>query len=392
MADPIPVLIIDDDEQVRRAFSRILARAGLRVLEAEDGARGLERCDEFEPGVVFVDIRMPVLDGLQVLTHLKERHPDTPVVVVSGHGTMSDAVEALRRGAWDFVSKPVDSEVLIHAARRGLERFRLLRQNREYAHSLQQMNWRLSTALEELRSDGQGARQLQFQLLPEDGLRLGHLACFRRLYPSQLLSGDFVDYFPLGQRFAGMYLADVAGKGAASALITAILVALIAKYREALNTRGDETILKPEEFLKCLDQDLALLSVPNHVTLFYVVIDLDTGKLCYGNAGAFPYPLLGDTSGVLELDCPGRPLNLPGRGRFGIGDSRLSPGQQLLLASDGVLELPPRTSYHTRRERLGQLLKSATTLDEVVAQLGLAPDTLLQDDVALLLARWEKSS
>lgn len=390
--DDAAVLIIDDDEFVRRVFGEVLRRAGLLVVEAEDGRSGLQRCSECDPGVVFLDLRMPRMDGLQVLSTLREHYPDTPVVVISGQGTMDDAIEALRRGAWDFVSKPTENEVLVRAARRGLERSVLLRQNRDYARSLQRMNERLSIALDELRGDEQGARQLQFQLLPEDGLKLGRLTCFRRLYPSHLLSGDFVDYFPLGQRFAGMYLADVAGHGAASAFVTAILATLVAKYREALRSRGDETILQPQQFLTSLDADLASLSVPNHVTLFYLVVELDSGKLVYGNAGAFPFPFLGDANGVVELECPGRPLNLPGRGHFGTGEARLPPGGRLLLASDGVLELQPKSSYRSQRERIAGLLRQIDTIDEVAMPLGLAANTPLQDDVALLFARWEKPS
>jgi CheY-like chemotaxis protein len=203
---------------------------------------------------VLLDLRMPEMDGLEVLSTLVMEHPETPVIVVSGHGTMTDAVQALRRGAWDFFSKPLpDKEILVHAARRGIERSALLRENREYSQSLRDTNQRLSAALSELRSDEQGARQLQFQLLPEDGLRLGPLSCERRLFPSQQLSGDFLDYFALNERYAGLYLADVAGHGTASALVTAILTTLVGKYREALRSRGDETILHPQLLLRGLD-------------------------------------------------------------------------------------------------------------------------------------------
>ncbi len=391
MGDEAAVLIIDDDEAVRRTFRRVLERSGLAVLEAENGQTGLRLCSEKNPGVVLLDLRMPEMDGLDVLSNLVVEHPDTPVVVVSGQGTMDDAVEALRRGAWDFVSKPLpDNEILVRAARRGMERSALLRQNRDYGESLRRTNQRLSAALSELRNDEQAARQLQFQLLPEDGLRIGPLTCGRRLFPSQLLSGDFLDYFPLGERYAGAYLADVAGHGAASAFVTAILTTLVAKYRESLRSRGDETILHPTQFLASLDEDLMSLSVPKHVTMFYSVIELDSGRLVYGSAGAFPFPFLANQDDVVELECPGRPLNLPGRGRFGAGEARLSPGGRLLLVSDGVLELQPKQSQRQRRERVGQLLTQARSIEDLITPLGLADHTPLSDDVALLFLHREE--
>ncbi len=392
MTDDAPVLIVDDEEAVRRVFRRVLEKAGWSVLEAANGYAGLAMCREHQPGLVLLDLRMPELDGLDVLTQLVAEHPETPVVMVTGQGTMADAVEALRRGAWDFVSKPVpDNEILVHAVGRGMERFVLLRQNRAYGESLQATNQRLSAALHELRSDEQGARQLQFQLLPENALRVGPLSFERRLFPSQLLSGDFLDYFALNERYAGLYLADVAGHGAASAFVTAILTTLVGKYRQALTSRGDETILHPQQLLIGLDADLQALSLAKHVTMIYAVIDLQLGSIVYGNAGAFPFPYLCNGQETIQLESSGRPLNLPGRAGFGAGEARLQPGGRLLIVSDGVLELAPKQPNRQRREQLSALLSHAHNLEDITAPLGLADHTQLSDDVALLFLHWEKS-
>ncbi len=391
MDDTAPVLLVDDDDAVRGAFRRVLERGGWRVIEAARGEAGIAACAEQSPGLVLLDLRMPGMDGLEVLTVLVEKHPETPVIVISGHGTMNDAIEALRRGAWDFVSKPLPSnEILDHAVRRGMERSRLLRQNRAYGASLEATNQHLSAALAELHRDEQAARQLQFQLLPSDELQLGSLTFQRRLFPSQLLSGDFLDYFALNDRYAGFYLADVAGHGAASALVTAILTTLVSKYRQALLLRGDETALHPQLFLRGLDTDLKALSISKHVTLFYGVIELDSGHIVYGNAGAFPFPHLAHGAEMVELERAGRPLNLPGSAGFGAGEADLKPGDRLLLASDGVLELAPKRSHRERRAELGQLLAGTHTLNEVTAALKLGEETPLSDDVALLFLKREE--
>ncbi|HET7540545.1 MAG TPA: response regulator [Polyangiaceae bacterium] len=392
MSDDAPVLIIDDDPRVRGVFRRVLENMGTTVLEADGGTTGLILCRQRKPAVVLLDLRMPEMDGLDVLSQLVAEHPETPVIVASGQGTMTDAVEALRRGAWDFVSKPLpDNEILRQAVRRGVERSALLRQNRAYSESLRSTNERLSDALHELRRDEQGARQLQFQLLPEDGLRIGRLRCERRLFPSQLLSGDFLDYFPLNERFAGFYLADVAGHGAASAFVTAILTTLVGKYREALHIRGDETILHPQQLLSGLDADLKALSIPKHVTFFYGVVNLESGQVVYGNAGAFPFPYLSNEHETIELEASGRPLNLPGGGSFGGGEARLNPGGRLLLVSDGVLELPPKRSHRERRDQLTQHLAQSNSMNQLVSALSLSELTPLRDDIALLLLHREES-
>jgi serine phosphatase RsbU (regulator of sigma subunit) len=328
-----------------------------------------------------------------VLTRIVSDHPETPVIMITGQGTMTDAVEALRGGAWDFVSKPLpDNEILRHAVRRGLERSALLRQNRSYGDSLRATNERLSAALAELHSDEQGARQLQFQLLPEDDLTLGSFRCQRRLFPSQLLSGDFLDYFALNERYAGLYLADVAGHGAASAFVTAILTTLVAKYRQALPLRGDETILHPQQLLRDLDADLRALALPKHVTMFYAVVDMELGHLVYGNAGAFPFPFLSNGTETVQLESCGRPLNLPGRAPFGAGEATFAVGGRLLLVSDGVLELSPKRTHREWRDQLAQLVSRARGLSDITQPLGLAENTPLSDDIALLFLHREETN
>jgi serine phosphatase RsbU (regulator of sigma subunit) len=205
-----------------------------------------------------------------------------------------------------------------------------------------------------------------------------------------LLSGDFLDYFALNDRFAGLYLADVAGHGAASAFVTAILTTLVGKYRGALRTRGDETILHPLQLLAGLDADLKALSIPKHVTFFYAVVDVQLGHLVYGNAGAFPFPYLSNGQKTVELECSGRPLNLPGRAPFSGGEARLDPGGRLLLVSDGVFELPPKRTHRERREQLGQQLAKSKSMDELVTALGLSERTPITDDIALLLLQREE--
>ena len=88
----LSVLVVDDDELVRRTFCRVVERAGLSVIEAEDGVSGLARFREHKPSAVLLDLRMPGKDGLDVLTSLVTESPETPVLVVSGEGTMSDVV------------------------------------------------------------------------------------------------------------------------------------------------------------------------------------------------------------------------------------------------------------------------------------------------------------
>jgi serine phosphatase RsbU (regulator of sigma subunit) len=393
MGEADVVLAIDDDALVREVFAGMLESVGLKVIQAPNGVVGLQKFRELKPGAVLLDLRMPGLDGLDVLSAMVEASPETPVIVVSGAGTTEDVVEALRRGAWDFVLKPVqDPELLIRGVQRGLEKSRLLRLNREYSESLKDINLRLTRALETLRAGEQAARQLQFKLLPEDGLRVGPYTSFRRLFPSQFLSGDFVDYFAVGERYLGFYVADVAGHGAASAFMTAILTTLVHEYRDALGTQGDETILHPQQFLTRLDADLAKHRLEKHITMFFGVLDVVNGRLVYSNAGAFPYPFLCNGDDVVELECVGRPLNLPGRGKLTQQEAILQPGGRLLIASDGVLELERGKSCGAKRKDLADLTRRSRDIQSVLSALNLEESRPVSDDIALLLLCREEQS
>ncbi|ACU90903.1 response regulator [Desulfomicrobium baculatum] len=133
------VLTIDDDQAVRESLANFLEDFGYEVLQAGDGQQGLEVFAANRPDLILVDLRMPRMDGLQVLARVQELSPQTPIMVISGAGDIRDVVEALRRGAWDYLVKPIqDMNILLHSVETCLERARLQRQNLEYQQSLEE--------------------------------------------------------------------------------------------------------------------------------------------------------------------------------------------------------------------------------------------------------------
>lgn len=132
------VLIIDDEDIIRDGVATYLGDSGFAVYQAGDGREGLRRFQETRPDVVLLDLRMPRMDGLEVLEAISGELDQVPVIVVTGAGVLQDAVAALRLGAFDFVTKPiVDMAVLEHAVLRALERSRLKEENRRYQAHLE---------------------------------------------------------------------------------------------------------------------------------------------------------------------------------------------------------------------------------------------------------------
>src|SRR6476661_8840404 len=123
------VLLVEDEAPLREALAGQLADHGYAVEQAESGETALAKLAEFAFDVVITDLRLPGIDGAQVVDAAIERYPDIVAIVVTGYGTVKDAVEAIKRGASDFVSKPFQIDELTHALHSALEQRRLKSEN-----------------------------------------------------------------------------------------------------------------------------------------------------------------------------------------------------------------------------------------------------------------------
>ena len=130
--EPAPViLVVDDEEDIRASLRMVLEYEGLRMLEAASGAEALRAAAGEPVDAVLLDIKMPRTDGLEVLDEFRRKWPDVPVVMISGHGTVQTAVDATRRGAFDFMEKPLERDRVLLVLRNALARRRLERENRD---------------------------------------------------------------------------------------------------------------------------------------------------------------------------------------------------------------------------------------------------------------------
>ena len=119
------ILIIDDERNIRNTLVDILEFEGHKVVAAEDGKKGLEMLENKLFDVVFSDIKMPKMDGIELLNHLKTSDIEVPVIMLSGHGNIETAVECLKLGAFDFIEKPIDLNRLLVTLRNALDKHTL---------------------------------------------------------------------------------------------------------------------------------------------------------------------------------------------------------------------------------------------------------------------------
>jgi two-component system sensor histidine kinase/response regulator len=196
MDNQAKLLIIDDEEIVLDSCQSILAGRGYEILTANDGMQGVNLIDDFQPDIIFVDLKMPGISGFEALEIINEKDPTIVTIVITGFATISSAVEAMQKGAFDFLPKPFTPDELRLIARRGLEKRKLvletlaLRREKELLRdhfaaivshelkspltSIQQYLFALSGELSDQLSEDQKHRFDRIQTRVDDLMKLIH--------------------------------------------------------------------------------------------------------------------------------------------------------------------------------------------------------------------------
>ncbi|MCC7203171.1 MAG: response regulator [Nitrospirae bacterium] len=156
------ILVVDDDEDILDLIERHLSNRGYEVLTAYDGEQAISLLEKLRFDLVITDLTMPKFDGMAVLKRAKEKDPNIEVVILTGHGTMDNVVEALRDGgAFDYLQKPLHNiKQLSFVTKKALERKRLRLENHKLIDSLNETNSRLREKLTRISRDLSGVAQL----------------------------------------------------------------------------------------------------------------------------------------------------------------------------------------------------------------------------------------
>jgi serine phosphatase RsbU (regulator of sigma subunit) len=333
---------------------------------------------------------MPGMDGLSVLKAIHQIKPEIPVILISGIGGVRDVVEALRLGAADYLVKPLaDIEVLVLAIHRALERTQLMKENLRYRQELERANKELREYVRLLERDHQAGRRLQTKLLPRRPIEVDTLKVTHRIFPSLYLSGDFIDYGFVSDRYLSFYLVDVSGHGAAPAFVTVWLKQLVRHYMRESAVFSDPNQFEQDSvrLLKLINRDVIKSQFDTHMTCFVGVIDTQTFEMRYVVGGHLPLPLL-----IID----GEARYLPGKGKpVGIFEDAEWEGEviqlprdkdfNIVVFSDGVLEILSETDLIDKENQLKALVTNTEVgLEGLSKVLKLNDGSSLQDDVAIL--------
>ena len=320
------ILVVDDEpdlEHLMRQRLRREVRSGRYELHfAQNGVEALERLKEV-PGVymVLTDINMPRMDGLTLLGEISNISPDLRAVVVSAYGDMKNIRTAMNRGAFDFVTKPIDFQDLRVTIERTLK-------SADEWYTIRESQDRLVKIQNELNV----ASDMQQSILPTMFPQSDHCDIFGNMESAREVGGDFYDVFSLPDGRIGLAIADVSDKGVPAALF--MMSSRILMKGSAIGAMNPGTVLKEVNNLLSEENEKAMF-----VTAFYSVYTPDSGNLHYANGGHNP-PLIIHPDGATTLlpNTNGIALGVFPDLEFDESDIRLSAGDLLVLYTDGVTE------------------------------------------------------
>lgn len=311
-----------------------------------------------------------------------------PVVVCSSESDVHNCVDWNPRLTVIFwaTQVPTDSQ-LLQLMRLGARDIWLASESA--SDWLPRLQWltKLNRGIHEVPSDFQRdietARLIQQGMLPIDGAVLNDYQFSLRVLPSAMLSGDFIDYFAIGTRYLAFFMADVAGHGASSALLTVALKNISWRLQQRY---GRPRFRSTGQMLEWINARLVDQSIDRHVAMFLGVIDLQTHKLHYASAAHFPPSLrVGDGGEVTSLEQRGKPLGLFAEAVYESAEVDLSVGDRVVVFSDGVLEQSHKMDLQTLEQVLKDQAAKADSIEELWSQV--TANVSGEDDASLLIVK-----
>jgi sigma-B regulation protein RsbU (phosphoserine phosphatase) len=386
--DPIKIMIVDDELDLellfRQKFRKQLKENEWKFEFAGNGLQALSLLLEHpDTSIILSDINMPEMDGLTLLARLNElKNPALKTVIVSAYGDMDNIRTAMNRGAFDFITKPINFDDLEITIRKTIDQIRILKKASQEHEELVAIQHDLHIAAE-----------IQHSILPRKVPPLSERTDFELhayMAAAKSVGGDFYDFFLIDNDHLGLVIADVSDKGIPAAIYMAVSRTII----RAAAIKG----LPPGECLEYSNQLLCKESVNQmFVTVFYGILNTKTGELHYASGGHNPPYIIEKGGTVRGLEITGD-IVLGALEEIHYHEKRneLKEGDALFLYTDGVTEAMNEKFELFSEQRLEKVLSSSSNqtpegiIQSVSAELSAFTVNAQQsDDITMLAARFK---
>lgn len=320
MAKPVVLLIVDDEEEIRENLRDFAEFKGFKVLEAANGVEALKVLDQHRPELILSDLMMPEMGGLQLLKELSKRNNDIPVVIMTAFGTMEYAIDAMKNGASDFITKPIDLEYLIKVINRILERSAMERKIREQQRQLEE--------------DLNHASTIQRCLLP-NCFENEKMSFYYRYEPLIAIGGDYLTVHHASNDHLAIALYDVSGHGVSAALTAN----LVHTQLQQLLSQDRPTSNIIDLLNRFITQNIERTGM--FITLVVGVFDLYKGTVTFSNAGHPDIVVMNMLHDRFEtIPSHTTPIGIRPEILSAINETtvELKPGDRFTIYTDGFVE------------------------------------------------------
>lgn len=400
------VLIVDDEPEIHQITLLALRDFSFQqhklqfisAYSAADARHILEKNNNI--ALILLDVVMETDDaGLVLVRYIREQLQNQLVRIILRTGQPGQAPE--HRIVLDYdindyrakteltVQRLTTSVVSALRAYMAIEQLAQLNENLEQqvqarTEQLQASNQQLQQSLAELEAGEKAGKQVQFKLLPPPHFHCAEYQFSYALYPSEFMSGDFVDYFWADDHKVVFYIADVSGHGVASAFVTVYLKRFISAKLERYQRATCDHVIDPAAVLAELNKELLKDKVGKYIALFYAVLDTRTAEITYANAGAFPWPLVLQPQQERYLELKSTPVGMFDFVSYTNQSLLMQDNSSILLFSDGILDVLPQQSTEQKLQHLLQKSSEQNDIAALLQALAIDPNQPLPDDLTIL--------
>jgi sigma-B regulation protein RsbU (phosphoserine phosphatase) len=368
------LLVADDQPHVLTALEMLLDSQGYETYSVSSPGRVLDALQTQTFDAVLMDLNYTRdttggAEGLELVSRVRAMDQTIPLVVMTAWSSVGLAVEAMRRGASDFVQKPWSNTDLLEKVREQVERCRVLRSSQQ-----------------QQEEESSEASEIQKGLLPSSMPQIQGYEITATTRPMHFVGGDYYNVVRISETQTALCIADVAGKGLPGALLMANLQAAL---KPLIRDR-----VQPSELCSRLNRHLCdIMPANKFISLFYGVLDSGKNQLTYCNAGHNPPLLVGFNGGTTELTSSGAILGQFRNWNYEQTNVRLDRGDILLLFTDGVVEAQSPDGEAFGEQRLSQHAREVQAIDAAAvhqALLGKVAEHCgneFQDDATMIVLR-----
>ena len=374
--DKYQLLIISGSAKAEEMKLR-LAERDLNAVNIVDYPNALPVIRSALPDLILLT-KEPGHSSLSLINKIHRQFPLVPIVMVATNIAEEAMREHLEAGASDYIYYAgAEKELLAYVVMHNLER---------------RINAAVAAASEEsilmfrqLERDQRAGFRVQQTMLPDSPTSIRGITFNHQLYPSLIMSGDFIDYFELFDGRVAFYIADVSGHGASSAVITVLLKSLSRRLLDEFRR-----FLSTADILSWINTELMQWKLEQYVTMFIGIIDKKNDSLEYSNAAHFPGTILCVDQGAKFLKIGGQPLGLYGEPAYQVYHVDLPENYSIVMFSDGVFEILPQKTLEAKEEHLLSMVKCqhlgedlSGMVDGLVDDLGVLSASAIPDDIAV---------